>query len=85
MMTKEDFNKVWKDSSRESILNQYYYDYQDLRKCLKILDKIKEYIEKELLPSHNIKTTDWEFDEVYMSDLPVEALKPIIELLEEIE
>lgn len=31
-MTKEDFYKVWKDSSREDILNQYYYDYKCLRK-----------------------------------------------------
>lgn len=29
MYTKEDFNKVWKDSTREDILNQFYYEHND--------------------------------------------------------
>lgn len=35
MVTKEDFNKVWKDSTREDILNQFYYEHNDLRELLK--------------------------------------------------
>ena len=34
MITKEQFNLVWKDSSRESILNQFYYEHIELRKML---------------------------------------------------
>lgn len=40
-MTKQDFYKVWKDSTKEDILNQYYYDYeyltelkQDIKKAI---------------------------------------------------
>ncbi len=42
-MTKEGFYKVWKDSSREDILNQYYYDRKELQERLnKVQDKLKE-------------------------------------------
>jgi len=42
-MTKQDFYKVWKDSSREDILNQYYYDRKELQERLnKVQDKLKE-------------------------------------------
>ena len=40
-MSKEDFNKVWRDSSRDSILNQFYYEHYDLLKCKKAIDKAK--------------------------------------------
>ena len=62
MISKEDFNKVWKDSSRESILNQFYYEHNDLRELLKengnkeeviknyqkLLKEMEEYIEGSL-------------------------------------
>jgi predicted ATPase with chaperone activity len=42
-MTKEDFYKVWKDSSREDILNQYYYDRKELQERLnKVQDRLEE-------------------------------------------
>ena len=42
-MNKEGFYKVWKDSSREDILNQYYYDRKELQERLnKVQDKLKE-------------------------------------------
>lgn len=48
-MTKEEFNKVWKDTSREGILNQFYYDYRYMQKLKedinKVLEDIKEYKE----------------------------------------
>jgi len=45
-MTKENFCKVWKDSTREEILNQYYYDYTELKETIdKALECIKEYEE----------------------------------------
>ena len=45
MISKEDFNKVWKDSNREAILNQYYYDYMELQKVYSIIKEVREYIE----------------------------------------
>lgn len=48
-MSKEKFNKVWKDTSREGILNQFYYDYKYMQKLKedinKVLEDIKEYKE----------------------------------------
>lgn len=43
MVSKEDFNKVWKDSSRENILNQFYYEHNEL---FRIKKEVREYIEK---------------------------------------
>ena len=43
-ISKEDFNKVWKDSTREAILNQYYYDYMELQKVYSIIKEVREYI-----------------------------------------
>lgn len=43
MISKEDFNKVWKDSTREVILNQFYYDYIELRKVYSIIKEVREY------------------------------------------
>ena len=41
MVSKEDFKKVWKDSSRENILNQFYYEHYEL---FRIQKEISEYI-----------------------------------------
>lgn len=45
MISKEDFNKVWKDSTKEGILNQYYYDYIDLIKVYSIIKEAREMLE----------------------------------------
>ena len=42
-MSKEDFIYIWQDSTREDIINQYYYDRKEL---LETIDKAIEYIEK---------------------------------------
>lgn len=34
MVTKEEFNKVWKDSTKEDILNQFYYEHIAIRKAI---------------------------------------------------
>ena len=44
MINKEDFNKVWKDSTREEILNQFYYEHCDLRQMLNIIKEVRECI-----------------------------------------
>ena len=44
------------------------------------IDKSIEYIEKDLL-KNKIENVNWDFDEVYFSDLPVERIEPLIEIL----
>lgn len=46
MVSKEDFNKVWKDSSRENILNQFYYEHNEL---FRIKKEVSEYIKNNKL------------------------------------
>lgn len=41
-MNKEDFNKIWKDTSREGILNQFYYEHYELIKYQEVIDKAKD-------------------------------------------
>lgn len=50
-MTKEEFNKVWKDTSREGILNQFYYDYMYMQKLKEDINKAIEYIDEMCLCS----------------------------------
>ena len=40
--TKEDFNYVWKDSTRESILNQFYYEHILLHDYMNVCAEIKK-------------------------------------------
>ena len=41
-MSKEEFYKLWDDSTREDILNQYYYDRQELMNTIaKAIEKIE--------------------------------------------
>lgn len=47
MISKEDFNKVWKDSSRDSILNQFYYEHCDLRKFFNQQEEFIKYLQDE--------------------------------------
>ena len=44
-MSKEDFIYVWRDSTREDILNQYYYDRKEL---MDTIDKAIEYTTKQM-------------------------------------
>lgn len=46
MYTKEDFNKVWKDSSREDILNQFYYDHMEMERFKNIINELEKLIEQ---------------------------------------
>lgn len=51
MVTKEEFNKVWKDSTKKDILNQFYYEHIAIRKAI-------EYIE-----NNSLYTEDYDYDE----------------------
>ena len=54
IMSKEEFNKVWKDTSKKGILNQYYYDYCYMQKLKKDINKATEYIEENKLNGNKI-------------------------------
>lgn len=47
MISKEDFMKVWKDTSRENILNQFYHDYKTLREEYEKWNELKKWLEEE--------------------------------------
>ena len=78
MYSKEEFNKVWEDSSREDILNQFYYEHKEL---VRIKKKVREYIMSELITEWDIKNNGC----VSGSDLPADAITPILEILDKVE
>lgn len=41
-VSKEDFNKVFKDTTKEEVLNQFYYEHYDLINALEKIDKAIE-------------------------------------------
>lgn len=47
-MTKEEFNKLWKDSTKEEILNQYYYDYKELQRTNNIINELEKELDLNL-------------------------------------
>lgn len=61
MITKEEFNSVWKDTTKEGILNQFYYEHIDLMKLQQENKQLKEKV-VELTNSWNeqIKLTNQE-------------------------
>ena len=40
MYSKKQFNWVWKDTSREGILNQFYYDHLEMEKYKNIINEL---------------------------------------------
>lgn len=47
MVSKEEFNKVFKDTSREGILNQFYYEHIELRKMMDNFNELEQWLEQE--------------------------------------
>lgn len=76
MISKEEFEYLWKDSSVYDILNQFYYEHIDLKNLLKVLDELEKWLED------NIEYGD---DDYYdMKSMGVEtALNKLKELKEE--
>ena len=46
MVSKEEFNKVFKDTSREGILNQFYYEHKKLYEVYENIKEIRECIDE---------------------------------------
>ena len=49
MISKEEFKYCWKDSSTESILNQFYYEHILLRKRDDAINKALEWLKEPVL------------------------------------
>ena len=66
MITKEQFNEIWKDSSRESILNQFYYEHIELLKMLEENENLKSGRQAMAKDLHNRKEKiDKAIDKLY--------------------
>lgn len=48
MISKKDFMEVWKDTSRENILNQFYHTHKELRLEYEKWNGLEEFIEENL-------------------------------------
>lgn len=46
-VTKKEFNRVWKDTSKKGILNQFYYEHYDLLDLQQRIDNINKLLIKE--------------------------------------
>lgn len=63
MYSKEQFNWVWKDTSREGILNQFYYDHLEMEKYKNIVNELEEFFiyefNNEVRPLGSYKVSVW--------------------------
>jgi hypothetical protein len=48
---KDGFLKFWEDSSKENILNQFYYEHSELRKALEVIEEVSKIVENNFLES----------------------------------
>ena len=53
MYSKEQFNWVWKDTSREGILNQFYYDHLEMEKYKNIINELDKLISIKIIREAN--------------------------------
>ena len=61
-MTKEEFNKLWEDSTKEQILNQYYYDYEEMIKSHNIIKEARELLENDYFEDGSFTNYDKVFE-----------------------
>ena len=79
-MTKEEFNWFWKDTTKEGVLNQFYYEHIQLREEIEKINKAIEYIE-----NNSLYETEYDYDyeeNSYLSGIDDEiAKKDLLEIL----
>ena len=80
MVSKKDFFWFWKDSLRESILNQFYYEHIELRKALEIIEEARKYIEENRL-------YNYEYDEEELFEIITDkkAKAELLEILDKVK
>ena len=81
------------ESGREAVIPLQEIDLCKIMKCDKQerinnlqskIDKAIEYIEENIL-DNKIEKVNWDYDECYYSDMPVDRIKPLIDILKEAE
>lgn len=55
---KEQFNWFWRNSTKESILNQFYYEHNDLITANKLITQIEEYIKENKTKNGDLESFD---------------------------
>ena len=41
-----EFKNIWKDSDKESIINQFYYEHKELQEVYEVIKEVREYIDE---------------------------------------
>lgn len=82
MVSKEDFVEVWKDSSRESILNQFYYEHKILQEEYNNWNELKEWL--KLWVEEEKKLDDLVTHYYSLGDL-IEDKEVILDKIQELE
>ena len=94
MISKADFNKVWNKSTTEDILNQFYYEHNDLRELLKengnkeeVIKRQQETIDKAIEYNNQIIKDIKDFyrsttDIIYSGDCIIDIAKNNINILQ---
>ena len=70
------FDEIVDDNQR--LKNEVVYSKVELDRLNNIRLKALEFIYKELIPEN----VNWDYDECIFSDLPVERIKPLVDILE---
>lgn len=58
----EDFKKIWKETSKEGILNQFYYEHIELEQLQSNWNSLREWLESEKI--HCEGYFDWVLDKM---------------------
>lgn len=84
---KEEYGMSYEELSKEfnKTVDLLSESLKQRKKMRDRISKANEFIEKDLLPSHSIEKTRWDYEEVIFSDLPVERIKPLVDILKEDE
>lgn len=72
-------NKEYYLSEQEKI-NRYLYLQQKIEQLENIRKEAIKLIEKDIL-GKKIENVNWDYDECYYSDMPVERVKPLLNIL----
>ncbi len=84
MVTKEEFNKVWSESTKEDILNQFYYEHNDLRELLKENGNKEEVIkiQQEAIDKAIEYIKEHEFYLDYKTGACIKGIMPLLNILQ---
>jgi len=85
----EIFEEKMKHRDDEFLYNKCIKQYHQLmlsqhknKEYKSVLNKGLDYIENEIL-NKKIEEVEWDFDDCYLSDMPAERIKPLVDILKE--